>query len=91
MTGIKRNLKEILEIAQATSDPKTKLQARATAVDCYKYIMEMTTGGVIITDAIKYVQGQMDHLNNQDKKLLKDIKDEEESTTDNVETTNGVF
>jgi transposase len=56
MMGMKRNLKEILEIAQATPDPKTKLQARAIAVDCYKYIMEMTTGGVIITDAIEYVQ-----------------------------------
>jgi transposase len=42
MTGMKRNLKEILETAQTTSDPKTKLQARAIAVDCYKYIMEMT-------------------------------------------------
>jgi len=55
MIGMKTNLKEILEIAQSTSDPKTKLQARAIAVDCYKYIMEMTTGGVIVTDAIKYV------------------------------------
>jgi hypothetical protein len=34
MTGMKRNLKEILEIAQSTSDPKTKLQARAIAVLC---------------------------------------------------------
>ena len=74
MTGMKLNLREILEIAQSTSDPKTKLQARAIAVDCYKYIMEMTTGGVIVTDAIKYVQGKMEHLNNQEKKLLQDIK-----------------
>ena len=74
MIGMKTNLKEILEIAQSTSDPKTKLQARAIAVDCYKYIMEMTTGGVIITDAIKYVQGQMDHLNKTEKALLQVIK-----------------
>jgi site-specific recombinase XerD len=88
MTGMKRNLREILEIAQVTSDPKTKLQALAIAVDCYKYIMEMTTGGVIITDAIKYVQGQMNYLNKQEKKLLKDIKDKngkgEEPVTDSV-------
>jgi hypothetical protein len=31
--------------------------------------MELTTGGVIITDAIKYVQGQMDHLNNQEEAI----------------------
>lgn len=100
MTGVKRNLKEILEIAQTTSDPKTKLQARAIAVDCYKYIMEMTTGGVIITDAIKHVQGQMNHLNNQEKKILKDIKEKgkgkegeptNDSLEDHIKTTNGVF
>jgi hypothetical protein len=39
MIGMKTNLKEILGIAQSTSDPETKLQARAIAVDCYKYII----------------------------------------------------
>jgi hypothetical protein len=95
MTGMKRNLKQTLEIAESASDPRVKLQARAIAVDCYKYIMEMTTGGVIIIDAIKYVQGQMDHLNNQEKKLLKNIKEKEEPTNysleDEIKTTNGVF
>jgi hypothetical protein len=62
MIGMKTNLKEILEIAQSTSDPKTKLQARAIAVDCYKYIMEMTTSGAIVTDAIKYVQTNKEKL-----------------------------
>ena len=67
------------------------------AVDCYKYIMEMTTGGVIITDAIKYVQGQMDHLNSEEKKILKGIKEKEkkestkDSLVDDIKTTNGVF
>ena len=75
ITGMKRNLKQTLEIAESTSDPKTKLQARAIANDCYKYIMDLTTNGVVITDAIKYVNGKMDHLNNQEKKLLQDIKD----------------
>jgi hypothetical protein len=91
MTGMKRNLKQTLEIAESAADPRVKLQARAIVVDCYKYIMEMTTGDVIITDAIRYVQGRMDHLNNQEKKGLKDIKDKEGSTADNLETTNGVF
>lgn len=96
MMGMKRNLKEILEIAQTTLDPKTKLQARAIAVDCYKYIMEMTTGGVIITDAIKYVQGQMNHLNKTEKALLQGIKENKkgESEEENIEeqkTHNGIF
>jgi hypothetical protein len=88
MVGMKRNLKQTLEIAETAADPKTKLQARAIANDCYKYIMDLTTNGVVITDALKYVQGKLDHLNNQEKKLLQDIKeDKEEETT----TTNGIF
>ena len=50
--------------------------------------MDLTTNGVVITDALNYVQGKLDHLNNQEKKLLQDIKeDKEEETT----TTNGIF
>ena len=47
--------------------------------------MELTTGGVIITDAIKYVQGQMDHLNNREKKILKNIKDKEKGKEEGVD------
>lgn len=39
--------------------------------------MELTTNGVVITDAIKYVQGQMDDLNKTEKALLQDIKQKE--------------
>jgi hypothetical protein len=95
MVGMKRNLKQTLEIAETAADPKTKLQARAIANDCYKYIMDLTTNGVIITDAIKYVQGKMDHLNGQEKAMLRDIKQKEERPSEEAlqgeETTNGVF
>lgn len=95
MIGMKRNLRQTLEIAEAASDPKTKLQARAIANDCYKYIMELTTGGVIITDAIKYVQGQMNHLNKTEKALLQNIqekkKEEQPEDFEQQPTTNGVF
>ena len=53
----------------------TKLQALSLISDCYKYQMDLSTNGVIVTDAIKYVQGKMDHLNTEEKKLLHDIKD----------------
>ncbi len=59
MTGMKRNLKQTLEIAETAADPKIKLQARAIANDCYKYIMDLTTNGIVVTDAIKYVQSKM--------------------------------
>lgn len=57
LTGMKRNLKQTLEIAGTVADPKVKLQARAIANDCYKYIMDFTTNGVVITDALNYVNG----------------------------------
>jgi cobalamin biosynthesis protein CobT len=39
-----------------TEKDKIRLQAAALANDCYKYIMDLTTNGVVITDAIKFVQ-----------------------------------
>jgi hypothetical protein len=63
MTGMKRNLKQTLEIAESTADPRIKLQARAIANDCYKYIMDLTTDGVVISDAMKYVESKVSKLN----------------------------
>ena len=37
--------------------------------------MDLTTNGVVITDAIKHVQGKMEHLNTREKKILQDIKE----------------
>ena len=53
-----------------------KLQALSLISDCYKYQMDLSTNGIIVTDAIKYVNGKMEHLNNQEKKLLHDIKED---------------
>jgi hypothetical protein len=98
MTGLKRIIKQTTEIADKAADPKTKLQAFAQLSEGYKYIMELTTGGVIITDAIKYVQGQMNHLNKTEKALLQDIKQkgetegqQEEEDIDRKPTANEVF
>jgi IS30 family transposase len=99
MVGMKRNLKQTLEIAETAADPRTKLQVRAIANDCYKYIMDLITNGVVVTDTIKYVQGKMDRLNKQEKKILQDIKEDvvgpEQSTEDKglggQETHNRIF
>jgi IS30 family transposase len=87
MIGMKRNLKQTLEIAESAADPKTKLQARAIANDCYKYIMDLTTNGVVITDAIKYVTQKTEHLDTIRKidESIEAMHGEEETTT------NGVF
>ena len=39
----------------AMTDNKTVLQALALVNDCNKYKMDLTTNGVMITDAIKLV------------------------------------
>lgn len=88
MVGMKGNLKHVLEIAQTAADLKTKLQARAITNDCYKYIVDLTTNGTIVTDAMKYVtqtQKQIETLNKLDKSI--EASEEAEETT----TTNGVF
>ena len=53
--GMKRNLKHVLEIGEAASDPKLKLESRRIANDCYRYIMDLCTNAGIISDAMKYV------------------------------------
>jgi hypothetical protein len=102
---MKRNLKQTLEIAETTTDPRTKLQARAIANDCYKYIMDLTTNGVVITDAIKFVQTNKEKLTMSKKEVDKESKEpdydddkdqleeeqEEEAGEINKETTNHVF
>jgi hypothetical protein len=80
MIGMKRNLKQTLEIAEGVTDPRVKLEARRIANDCYRYIMDLTTNGVVVTDAMKYVQGKMEHLNNQKKEPLQGIQDQKDKT-----------
>ena len=63
-----------------SSSPANRLQGLALINDSYKYLMDLTTNGVVVTDAIKYVQGQMDHLNKSEKALLQDIKQKEDKT-----------
>jgi hypothetical protein len=80
-----------------SSSPANRLQALALVSDSYKYQMDLTTNGVVITDA---VQGQMDHLNIAEKRPLQDIKRDQEQEERQIEmeqqeqqqkTFNGVF
>jgi hypothetical protein len=82
MTGMKINLRQTLEIAETTSDPRTKLQARAIANDCYRYIMNLTTNGVVITDAIKFVQTNKEKLTTMSTKEEDNGKESKEPDND---------
>lgn len=85
MTGMKRNLKQTLEIAETSSDPKIKLEAMRIANECYNHIMNLTTNGVIVNDALRCIQSKMDNLNTIHK------LDEKIEAIDEETTTNGVF
>jgi uncharacterized Zn ribbon protein len=45
-----------------TGDDRTRLQALSLINDCYKYIMDLTINGIVITDAIKFVQTNKEKL-----------------------------
>jgi hypothetical protein len=82
--GMKRILKQTLEIGDASADPKIKLEANKIATDCYKYIMDLNTNGSIITDAINHVtqiQKDVTVLNRLDESIK---ANEEEMTTSGV-------
>ena len=56
-------------------DNKTVLQALALINDCNKYKMDLTTNGVVITDAIKFVQTNKEKLTISVKKEDKESKE----------------
>jgi hypothetical protein len=84
-------------------DNKTVLQALALINDCNKYKMDLTTNGVVITDAIKFVQTNKDKLaistkedDNESKESDYDedkdqLEEKQEEETGEQETTNQVF
>ena len=87
-----------------TSDERTRLQALSLINDCYKYIMDLTTNGVVITDAIKFVQTNKEKLTMSTKEEDKGSKEnkepdydedkdqlEEKQEEETGETTNQVF
>jgi hypothetical protein len=88
MVGMKRILKQTLEIAETSSDPRIKLEAMKIANDCYRYIMDLATNGAIVTDAMKYVtqtQKQIDTLDKLEKSIeTSAVAAEEETTTNSV-------
>ena len=98
MIGLNQVLKMGWDIVHNDSSTvANRLQALALINDSYKYVMDLTTNGVVVTDAINYVQGQMDHLNKSEKVLIQDIKQKEdkpeqqEEDIESQKTINGIF
>jgi hypothetical protein len=87
-------------IISKTEDEKTRLQALALINDVNKYRTELVTNGVIVNDALRIVQSKLEHLNGEEKRLLRDIKRVEDienkprlelEIEEETKTTNGVF
>jgi hypothetical protein len=90
ITGLKQVLKLSWDIASKSknsnnsdngqttttmTDDKTRIQALALANDCYKYTMDLTTNGVVITDAIKFVQTNKEKLTMSTNEVDKESKE----------------
>jgi predicted transcriptional regulator len=86
LTGLNEVLKTCWYIVhKPDTDDKTKLQATAIINDSYKYIMDLTTNGSIVTDAmnrVTQIQKDVTVLNRLDEKT---------KTLEEEATTNGVF
>ena len=90
-------------VSKTEDDMKTRLQALALINDVNKYRTELVTNGVIVNDSLRIIQSKMEHLNGEDKRLLRDIKvvkDIEDNglleisdrkPEEEPKTTNGVF
>ena len=104
MNSLNQVLRMSWSIASKTEDEKTKLQALGLINDVNKYRTELVTNGVIVNDALRVVQSKMEHLNGEEKRLLKDIKrvedikgklesepGPEEQEEEQLKTTIGVF
>jgi predicted transcriptional regulator len=87
------------------TDNKTVLQALALINDCNKYKMDLTTNGVVITDAIKFVQTNKEKLTMSGKENISNkgnkepdydedeeqLEEKQEEETGEQETTNQAF
>ena len=95
MTGINQVLKICWEIVNKSrninndngqtvtmTDNKTVLQALALINDCNKYKMDLTTNGVVITDAIKFVRTNKEKLTAISSKEDNGSKESEEPDYD---------
>jgi hypothetical protein len=105
MTGINRVLQLTWDIAEKPTDDKTRLQAFAQLNEGYKFKMDLTTNGVVITDAITFVQTNKEKLsmsnkNDDNGKESKEpdynedkdqLEEKQEEETGEQETTNQVF
>jgi hypothetical protein len=70
-------LKKAWYIVNTTADERVRLQALALIDQCNSHKMELITNGVIVSDALKYVNGKAEKLGQQ-VKVEEEIEEEQE-------------
>jgi hypothetical protein len=95
LAGLNQVLKIGWNIVNSDSSiAANRLQALALINDSYKYLMDLTTNGVVIIDAIKYVTQKQEQISTVQKldKRIEAVKEEREGEeAGEKQTTNGVF
>ena len=85
MSGLNTVLKMTSNIANTVTDPRIKLQALSLMNEVFKVRMELTTNGVIVRDALNYVNGKAEKLSAASTEVIdSDSYGEEETTTKGV-------
>ena len=69
-----------------SSSAANRLQGLSLINDCYKYLMDLMTNGVVVTDAIKFVTQKQEQIN-----TLQKLDERIEEAMEEENTTNGVF
>jgi hypothetical protein len=93
MMGMKQTLKQVIEIGNTVSDPNVKLEAKRIAIDCYRFLLDMSTNAGIVSDALKFVTQKQEQINTLQKldERIEAMEEREEEEEDTTPTTNGVF
>jgi predicted transcriptional regulator len=106
MNGINQVLKQAWQVSQSSEVKKEeRLAALSLANNCYKFILDLTTNGVVITDAIKFVQTNKEKLTMSSKEEddgkepkepdydedKEQLEEKQEEEAGEQETTNQVF
>jgi hypothetical protein len=84
--SITQVLKKAWKIVDKTADERIRLQALALIRDCNNTKMDMMTNGVVVSDAVKYVNGKAEKLDRQ-VKAEKDSAFDYESESEEVTQT----
>jgi transcriptional regulator len=82
LSGIDEILKNAWDIA-SKSDEKTRLQALTLASECYKHKMDLITNGVVIDDAIDFIQQKIKDIRSKNLKYnFQGLTEHTENTPD---------